>query len=168
VFFFYSEIEKQFAIYYPPRSFCLFIDQLHEVLAIVGGKGAQLGNMSLQLLIFADDVVLLAQEPQALQEHLVALEKFCSYLGMKVNLKKTKCFAVGTRQVPYLLFQGEKIKVVDSYKYLRVNMSSNWSWATCVKVRVANGSKVFYSMINKCKLVGLATLKLKKNFFCLW
>ncbi len=145
-----------------PTLFGLFIDQLHEVLATVGGKGAQLGNMSLQLLIFADDVVLVAKDPQALQQHLLALEEFCSYSGMKVNLKKTKCFAVGTRQAPHLLFEGEKIEVVDSYKYLGVNMSSNWSWATCVKVRVANGFKAFYSMMNKCKLAGLATWKLKK------
>ena len=148
-----------------PTLFGLFIDQLHEVLATVGGKGAQLGNMSLQLLIFADDVVLVAEDPQALQQHLVALEEFCSFSGMKVNLKKTQCFAVGTRQAPYLLFEGEKIEVVDSYKYLGVNMSSNWSWATCVKVRVANGFKAFYSMINKCKLAGLATWKLKKKLF---
>jgi hypothetical protein len=46
-----------------PTLFGLFIDQLHEVLAIVGGNGTQLGNMSLQLFIFVDDVVLLAQDP---------------------------------------------------------------------------------------------------------
>ena len=65
----------------------------------------------------------------------------------------------------HLLFEGEKIEVVDSYKYLGVNMSSNWSWATCVKVRVANGFKAFYSMMNKCKLARLATWKLKKKLF---
>ena len=30
---------------------------------------------------------------------------------------------------------------------------------------MANGFKAFYSMINKCKLVGLATWKLKKKLF---
>ena len=139
-----------------PTLFGLFIDQLHEVLATVGGKGAQLGNMSLQLLIFPDDVVLLAEDSQDLQQHLVTLEEFCCYSSMKVNLKKTQCFAIGTRQAPHLLFEREKIEVVDSYKYLGVNMSSNWSWAICVKVRVANGFKAFYSMMNKCKLASLA------------
>jgi hypothetical protein len=148
-----------------PTLFGLFIDELQEVLASMGGKGAQLGNIGLQLLIFADDVVLLAEDPQALQQHLVALERFCTYSGMKVSLKKTQCFAVGTRQAFDLLYEGEKIEIVDSYKYLGVNISSNWSWATCVKVRVANGWKAFYSMINKCKLVGLATWKLKKILF---
>jgi hypothetical protein len=70
--------------------------------------------MSLQLFIFADDVVLFAEDPQALQQHLVALEEFCSYSGMKVNLKKTKCFSIDIRQAPHLLFEGEKIEVVDS------------------------------------------------------
>jgi hypothetical protein len=119
----------------------------------------------LQFLIFADDVVLLAEDPQALQQHIMALEKFFSYSCMKVNLKRTKCFAIGTRQTPHLLFYGGKIEVVDSYKYLGMNMSSNWSWAICVKVRMANGFKAFYSMMNKCKLAGLATWKLKKKLF---
>jgi hypothetical protein len=34
-----------------------------------------------------------------------------------------------------------------------------------VKVRVANRFKAIYSMINKCKLAGLATWKLKKKLF---
>ncbi len=148
-----------------PTLFGLFIDHLHEVVATVGGNGAQLGNIELPLLIFADDVVLLAHDPQALQQHLLALEEFCKYSGMKVNLKKTKCFAVGTKQEPQLLFEGEKVEIVDSYKYLGVHFASNWSWATCVKIRVANGYKAFYSMINKCKLAGLATWKLKKTLF---
>jgi hypothetical protein len=95
----------------------------------------------------------------------VALEEFYSYSGMKVNLKKIQCFAVGSRQASHLLFEGEKIEVADSYKYLGVNMSSNWSWATYVKVRMANGFKAFYTMMNKCKLVGLATWKFKKKLF---
>jgi hypothetical protein len=61
-----------------PTVFGLFIDQLHEVLATVGGNGAQLGNISFQILIFAYDVILLAKSPQALQQHLVALKTFCS------------------------------------------------------------------------------------------
>jgi hypothetical protein len=87
----------------------------------------------------------------------VALEKFSSCSGMKMNLKKTKCLAIGTRQAPHLLFEAEKIEIVDSYKYLGVNISSNWSWATCVKIRMANGFKAFYSIMNKCKLASLAT-----------
>jgi hypothetical protein len=63
----------------------------------VGGKRAQFGNMSLQFFIFADDAVLLVENPQALQQYFMALEEFCSYSCMKMNLKKTKCFAVGIR-----------------------------------------------------------------------
>jgi ABC-type nitrate/sulfonate/bicarbonate transport system ATPase subunit len=54
-------------------------------------KICMIGHKVDHLAKLADDVVLLAKDPQDLQQHLVALEEFCSYSGMKVNLKKTQC-----------------------------------------------------------------------------
>jgi len=124
-----------------------------------------LGKLAIQLLIFADDVVLLAHNAADLQQHLLALEAFCKQSGMQVNMKKTKCLAIGTRQDIPLYFAGNKVEMVTSYKYLGVEFSQTMSWATCVKHRVASGYKAFYSMIHKCKGASLSTWKLKKHLF---
>ncbi|CAM6094565.1 unnamed protein product [Calypogeia fissa] len=89
-----------------------------DLLEEMGGAGSQLGALAIQLLIFADDVVLLAHTPADLQQHLLALEHFCKQTGMQVNMKKTKCLAIGTKQELSLCFAGEKLEMVTSYKYL--------------------------------------------------
>jgi Reverse transcriptase (RNA-dependent DNA polymerase) len=148
-----------------PTLFGIFIDKLHTILEDYGGAGTQLGRLILQLLIFADDVVLLAHDQEALQKHLDALEMFCQGTGMTVNLKKTKCLGIGTRQNLLLCFQGKPVEFVKTYKYLGVEFSQNLSWASCVKSRVANGYKAFYAFVNKCKEAGLYTWKLRKHLF---
>lgn len=148
-----------------PTLFGIFIDQLHGLLEEIGGEGVRLGMAILQLLIFADDVVLLAHNPIELQKHLVALEHFCRTSGMQVNMKKTKCISIGTRQEPFLYFEGQKVEMVTTYKYLGVQFSNNLSWASCAKSRVANGYKALYSMINKCRMASLSTWSLKRRLF---
>ena len=150
-----------------PTLFGVFIDQLHDLLKEMGGAGSQLDTLALaiQLLIFADDVVLLAHTPSDLQQHLLALEQFCQQTGMQVNMKKTKCLVIGTKQEVSLFFAGQKVEMVTYYKYLGVQFSQNMSWATCVKHRVANGYKAFYSMIQKCRTTSLSTWKLKNHLF---
>ena len=148
-----------------PTLFGVFIDQLHDLLEEMGGAGSQLGALAIQLLIFADDVVLLAHSQSDLQKHLLALEHFCKQSGMQVNMKKTKCLVLGTKQELSLYFAGEKVEMVTSYKYLGVEFSQSMSWATCVKHRVAHGYKAFYSMVQKCKAANLSTWKLKKQLF---
>ncbi|CAM6095001.1 unnamed protein product [Calypogeia fissa] len=148
-----------------PTLFGIFIDQLHDVLKELGSAGAQLGTLAIQLLMFADDVVLLAHTQSGLQQHLIALEHFCKQSGMQVNMKKTKCLTIGTRQEISLYFAGDKVETVTCYKYLGVEFSQSLSWATCVKHRVAHGYKAFYSMIHKCKAASLSTWTLKKHLF---
>jgi Reverse transcriptase (RNA-dependent DNA polymerase) len=148
-----------------PTLFGVFIDQLHDLLEEMGGAGSQLGTLAILLLIFADDVVLLAHTQSDLQQHLLALEKFCKQSGMQVNMKKTKCLMLGTKQELSLYFAGERVETVTSYKYLGVEFSQNMSWATCVKHRLAHGYKAFYNMVQKCKRASLSTWKLKKQLF---
>ncbi|CAM6082417.1 unnamed protein product [Calypogeia fissa] len=148
-----------------PTLFGIFIDQLHDVLKELGSAGAQLGTLAIQLLMFADDVVLLAHTQSGLQQHLIALEHFCKQSGMQVNMKKTKCLTIGTRQEISLYFAGDKVETVTCYKYLGVEFSQSLSWAACVKHRVAHGYKAFYSMIHKCKAASLSTWTLKKHLF---
>ena len=93
------------------------------------------------------------------------LERFCEESGMTINLKKTKCLAIGTRSHPLVYMQDKEVEFVSSYKYLGVEFSQNLSWATCIKSRVGNGYKAFYAFINKCKATGLHTWKLRKHLF---
>ena len=75
-----------------PTLFCLFINQLAEHVQVCGKHGVQLlpGLMELFILLFVDDVTLLARTPSGLQNQLNCLQGCCAKLGMEVNQSKTK------------------------------------------------------------------------------
>ena len=52
--------------------------------------GVELGSRMLQMLLYADDLVLLARCPKALQQQLEVLHEFCVAKGMEVNVNKTE------------------------------------------------------------------------------
>jgi hypothetical protein len=55
----------------------------------VAWAGVPLGPRLLQMLLYADDLVLLASSPQQLQQDLDHLHQFCMEKGMRVNIGKT-------------------------------------------------------------------------------
>ena len=52
--------------------------------------GARLGQFVIKVLLYADDLVVVAKSTDGLQMHLYALEHFCKAVGMQVNTSKTK------------------------------------------------------------------------------
>ena len=75
-----------------PTLFCLFINQLAEHIQSTGKHGVQMlsGLIELFILLFADDVTLLATTPSGLQNQLNCLRYCCVKMGMEVNEGKTK------------------------------------------------------------------------------
>ena len=72
-----------------PLLFGLFIEQLHELIAMkLPGAGPLIGDMRVPEIMYADDVKLLAvNDPKALQQLLDVLHLFCRLFDMEVNLK---------------------------------------------------------------------------------
>ena len=60
-----------------PTLFGLYIDKLDEWLNSQEGDGALLGDFVIRLLLYADDLILIAKSALGLQEHLISLEHFC-------------------------------------------------------------------------------------------
>ena len=54
------------------------------------GEGIQLVEVVIKLLLYADDLILIAKSDRGLQDHLSSLERFCRMVGMQVNISKTK------------------------------------------------------------------------------
>ena len=81
-----------------PTLFGLYIDKLEEWLNLQGGDGVQLGEFVINLLLYVDDLVLIAKSAQGLQMHLYALEHFCRAVGMHVNTSKTKIMVFSNKK----------------------------------------------------------------------
>lgn len=76
----------------------LYIDEpvsfLHE--QIQEGDGFLLHQVLISLLLFADDLVLLASSPEGLQRQIDTLANFCDLRQLMVNLSKTKVMVFNT------------------------------------------------------------------------
>src|SRR4051812_42026202 len=58
------------------------------------------GTMHLQIIMYADDMALLAQTPADLQNMLCALDEACEKYGMEISTEKTKVLMMGPQEVP--------------------------------------------------------------------
>ena len=106
-----------------PLLFGLFIEQLHELIAMkLPGAGPLIGDMRVPEIMYADDVKLLAvNDPKALQQLLDVLHLFCRLFDMEVNLKPHKtCIVIfrpsGTRLAKGLkwYYNGQEVHVALS------------------------------------------------------
>jgi hypothetical protein len=113
-----------------------------------------LGKFVIRLLLYADDLILIAKSALGLQEHLCSLEHFCRRVGMQVNISKTKAVVLSNKRKHNqhkFYFEGNILEEVVDYKYLRIDFNKNLSWDGCRKKRTLRGWKAFYAFQNRCR-----------------
>ncbi|MCB4763515.1 MAG: hypothetical protein LGB78_06400 [Sulfurovum sp.] len=106
-----------------PTIFSLFVNQLANYITETGRHGIQLlsGLVELFILLFADDLALLATAPYGLQNQLNSLKACCDRLHVGVNRDKAKVMVF--RKGSYLSKQEKwyydsiEMEVVNKYHY---------------------------------------------------
>ena len=121
------------------RLFIMFINGLEIMLKRSEYRGISMGNaLEAFLLLYADDIVLVADTVLELQRKVRVLEKFCDKLGMEVNLTKTQVIVfrnVGkTSKSETIFYLAMKVKVVTYYRYLRLMFSSRNNWSKALRI----------------------------------
>ena len=107
-----------------PLLFGLFMDRIEQYLCARLGHdvGVRIAERIVHVLLYADDLALLAETPEQLQCMLDCLADFCSACMMTVNIPKSKivCFnrQNGPRVLPTWVFNGQHVPVVSEFKYL--------------------------------------------------
>ena len=128
------------------RLFIIFINELEIMLKRSEYRGISMGNaLEAFLLLYADDIVLVADTVLELQRKVRVLEKFRDKLGMEVNLTKTQVIVfrnVGkTSKSETIFYLAMKVKVVTYYRYLRLMFSSRNNWSKALRILGAQAEK---------------------------
>lgn len=125
-----------------PLLFSLFINDIEECL---DGGGVLVGSKRVKLLAFADDIVLLASEPQTLQRMINSLCNYTQLWNLKINMKKSKIivFRNGGRPAKREKWfcHNEVVETVNEYKYLGVTLTSRLSFVKHIKSNVSKAKE---------------------------
>lgn len=135
-----------------PILFSCYINDLVRRLKELG-YGVPIGDRDLTGLLYADDIVLMADSADKLQEMIDEVAKFCSEWRLSLNAKKSKIMVVAPNSAtngsleassddePTYTFRGEPLEVVTEYKYLGVIITNKLLWDRHISMVVDKGKE---------------------------
>ena len=114
-----------------PTLFNFFVDELSKQLRATG-CGICHGGIDIGSLLYADDVVLIADSPDDLQTLIDTVDGFCRKWKMSMNMKKSEVMVVkapGVKSPTHTWeCRDETLKVVSRYKYLGIWFTDDLKW----------------------------------------
>jgi hypothetical protein len=114
-------------------------------LQATGETGITLDQLTVFLILFADDLVLMSETEKGLQTLLNALHGYCEKWNLVVNVAKTKMivFRKGgfLRKSEVWCYNNERIDVVDIFVYLGLLFVSNGKFLKTTQLLAEKGLK---------------------------
>jgi len=132
-----------------PWLFNMYMDGVVcEVYNGVNGMGVSMSMCGvwwvLSQLLFADDTALMAESAEQLQCLDSEFGRVCKQRKLKINENKSKVICIERNEEPTHLnitLNGERIEVVNSFKYLGSSFSRDGGVKEDVSMRVGEGMK---------------------------
>ena len=109
-----------------PILFNLFVNDLLKELE-ASGLGAAIGTVNVPALAFADDIVLISDDPNKLQKLINLCQKWAENNGMafRTDKCKVKVFNGSPKSFEFKLY-GDILEIVESHKYLGITLTSKY------------------------------------------
>ena len=106
-----------------PILFVIFMDRISRRSS--GGEGIRLGELKVESLLFADDLVLMAPSVQELQLSLDRFAAECTAAGMRISISKSEAMVLSREPMDCAVQVGnETLPQVKEFKYLGVLFTS--------------------------------------------
>ena len=127
-----------------PTLFSLFINDLAAGIKNLN-KGVDIGDTNLSILLYADDIVLLAPDERKLQDQLDFIHRWCQKWRMSVNESKTQVIHFRPPRTPRSDFKWSfgdtQLDTVSIYKYLGVHLDEHLNFAVVANTLSSAASK---------------------------
>jgi hypothetical protein len=107
-----------------PTLFGIYIDKFEECLEKAGCVSPTLIGIVINILLYVDDIVLMAGIPHDLENQLRILKDFCSNMCMIINTDKTKVMIIKSNKISFdtFVYDNNNLEEVTSYKYLGIDI----------------------------------------------
>ena len=147
-----------------PLLFSLFINDFESFLADKFKGLKTLDNMwndlsviediesflKLYVLLYADDTVIMAEDPNDLQLALNGLNLYCEQWSLKINVDKTKIIRFSKRRprTPQKEFwlNNEKVEYVENYVYLGTTISFNGQYKEAIRKQIIQAERALFAI----------------------
>jgi hypothetical protein len=151
-----------------PTLFSLYINDLVNDIKY-NSNGITCGETKVHCLLYADDLVMLAETEQDMQNMLNILNTWCKKWMMRANVSKTKIVHFRNQNDPQsqfnYMFDDMSIEVVDSYKYLGMVFHYSLNYDFTADVLAKSGGRALGAICSKFRnLKGLTFKTFKKMF----
>lgn len=137
--------------------FNLYLNDLSQTLN-QSGLGIVMGNVTISHLLYADDLVLLAEREHDLQEMLNILSVWCTTNKMTINVGKSKVMHFRNPSVPRTNYNftcnNNNIDCVSEYKYLGLVLSDTLDYNITAKCVAQSATRALGLLISKFKAAG--------------
>ena len=140
-----------------PALFSIYVNNLADEFNELG-HGVDCGDRNVSLLMYADDLVLIAPSAAKLQLMLDHLHTWCHKWRMRLNKDKTKIIHFRRKNTPktaHMFTCGElDIKLTEKYKYLGLWFQEHLDLNVMVKLVSQAATRALGKMITKFKQCG--------------
>jgi hypothetical protein len=156
-----------------PLLFALFLNDLKNTLSLRMNdlntvkettKGLKLTESEIELLVklfvllYADDTIICAETPEALQEGLDCVKEYCDRWLLKLNANKCKImiFSRGkVRNLPNWRIGDNSLEVVYSFTYLGLKLNYDNKFSVAQHDLYNRASRAMFGLLKKCNRLSL-------------
>ena len=133
-----------------PTLFNVFINDLPSIFD-AQCKPAHFGKMTIQSLLYADDLVLFAESPEGLQHALNRLSLYCDKWGLTVSETKSKFMCIRqpsqTECTHKIVYRNVPFEQVTSFRYLGTLFDNTGNMLTARRDVYNRALKVFFKLL---------------------
>ncbi|XP_063406305.1 uncharacterized protein LOC134690258 [Mytilus trossulus] len=137
--------------------FNIFINDLIDDIKLLD-IGINIDGEKLSILLYADDIVLLAENAEDLQKILDVLNVWCNHNSLKVNLRKSNVIHFRNPSVArsdfHFSLNDENIEYTSNYQYLGLLLTEFLDYQLMAKAVARSASRALGLLIVKCKAHG--------------
>ena len=151
-----------------PTLFALFANDLAIDIKNMH-LGVPVANQDVSILLYADDIVILAENEQNLQEMIKHMQKWCRQWRLKINRAKTNVVHFRNKRKPRTSFKFEfdnmPLDVVDKYKYLGIYFDEHLNFGDSADILAESSGRALGGIISKFKNMKNLTYDIFQKLF---
>ena len=135
-----------------PLLFSLFVSDLEDTLKSTSSGKIRIGEQDITIVMFADDLVLLADSSDGLRQSLSVLQDYCRTWHLTINAEKTKvmiCSNVSPSAHFSFYINDTEIEITPSINYLGLVLTSNGSMTSAISSLTNQARKAVFALLKK-------------------